>query len=98
MEADLDIDITNGIFRGDVTMNENGSCHVDIVNGQIFLSIPAVTSARINARVINGLIGINNLALADIDQTPTHVSGRLNDGDGDIDLGIINGTITVTGF
>ena len=68
------------------------------VNGGIYLEIPESTSAEFAASWVNGGISINNLILFDQEITPYSVSGILGNGEGDISLSTVNGSIFITGL
>ena len=56
-----------------------------------------VPSADFEASVVNGLISVSALDMTDQVSSLRSMTGRLGDGEGTIDLSIVNGDITVTG-
>ena len=98
ISGNVDVSIVNGTFIGDVTIPLNGYCRVNLINGILKLDIPKSTSADFSASVVNGLIRLNDLALENLSTSPHRASGTLGEGEGNIDLETVNGTITVNGF
>jgi DUF4097 and DUF4098 domain-containing protein YvlB len=96
--GNVNIYIVNGTFNGYITVPLNGYCRVNLVNGILNLNIPKTTSADFNASVVTGSIHLNGLVLKNLNTTPTHTSGILGEGSGDINIDIVNGPITVNGF
>lgn len=96
--GNVDVSIVNGTFTGYITVPLNGYCRVNLVNGILNLNIPTTTSADFNASVVTGSIHLNGLVLKNLTTTPTHTSGILGEGSGDIHIEIVNGPITVNGF
>jgi DUF4097 and DUF4098 domain-containing protein YvlB len=90
--------LVNGIINALLRIPTPGYCHLHNVNGQILLSIPDTTSAQFCATVVNGSIGVNQIILQDLQSTKKEVRGKLGDGEGTIDLQLINGTIVVSGL
>jgi DUF4097 and DUF4098 domain-containing protein YvlB len=90
--------LVNGIINAQLTIPTPGYCHLHSVNGQIMLSIPDTTSAQFRATVVNGSVGVNNLILQDLQSTKKEVRGKLGEGEGTIDLQLVNGTIVVSGM
>ncbi len=95
--GDVDADVTNGFILGTIVLPPAGSCDMSVTNGLITLSIPDSTSADLNAFVTNGSIEMRNLTFADVTSSNLQFSGRLGSGDGQIELRMTNGIITVTG-
>ncbi len=89
------IDHVNGTI--DIT-NIKNNLDISLVNGILNLNIPTTTSANFNASVVTGSIHLNGLVLKNLNTTPTHTSGILGEGSGDLHIEIVNGSITVNGF
>ena len=70
---------------------------VFVLNGVIDVSVPTWVSAMLEADVLNGTINVVGLVLASSTTTSRSVHGRIGAGNGLIDLGTTNGTITVRG-
>jgi hypothetical protein len=90
--------LTNGNISGKVSIPKAGFCDLKTTNGMINLSIPQSTSADLSARVVNGKITIHNLSLQNASSTPNSLFGTVGQGDGRIDLGSVNGNISLVGF
>jgi len=97
--GDVEADLTNGNVTARVTMQGSALCDIGVVNGQIDLAFPFTTSADFSAAVTNGSISMGSgLTLANLQTSPTTLSGRMGSGLGTIRLRTTNGTIDVTGF
>jgi DUF4097 and DUF4098 domain-containing protein YvlB len=96
--GNVNVSIVNGTFTGYIIVPLNGYCRLNLVNGILNLNIPKTTSADFNAFVVTGSIHLNGLVLKNLNTTPTHTSGILGEGSGDISIEIVNGPITVNGF
>jgi hypothetical protein len=94
---DLDVTLVNGKIDASVTVPPSGFVDLSVVNGDVSLDIPASTSAMLEADVANGTIRLVGLMILDASTSMTSVRGRLGAGDGLIDLGAVNGNITVRG-
>ena len=92
------VGLVNGQIDARITLPLGGTIDLETVNGGIDLSIPRNTSARLEARVLNGTVTVSNLPLRNSVQTPTSVVGTLGSGRGTISLGTVNGGIEVSGF
>ena len=97
VNANVNADVVNGTIDADVVIPAAGSCNLNLVNGRIDLAIPKSTSATFSADVTNGSISITTLDLYGQVVTPTSVTGTLGNGDGTIDLDVVNGQIVVVG-
>jgi hypothetical protein len=97
IDANVNADLINGTIDSDVAIPAGGSCMLDIINGRIDLVIPRSTSAIFSASVTYGSISVTNLDLQGQVVTPTNVTGTLGDGDGTINLDVVNGQIVVVG-
>ncbi len=95
IEGETAVDLVNGQVNAGVTLPPDGSCRISIVNGQIELTIPDDTSADLSASVTNGTVSVTGLTITDLNTTPTSVTGMLGEGNGEIDLTAVNGTIWV---
>ncbi len=99
MFGDVEADLSNGNVTARVTMSGSADCDIAVTNGQIDLTVPFDTSAQFSAAVTNGSINLGaGFTLANIQSSPTSLSGRLGTGLGTIRLRTTNGTIDVTGF
>lgn len=99
MFGDVEANLANGNVTARVTMQGSTDCDIEVTNGQVDLSIPFDTSAQFSAGVTNGSISLGaGFTLANVQSTPTSLSGRLGTGLGTIRLRTTNGTIEVTGF
>ncbi len=87
--------IVNGNISSRMSLPSNGVCRLNTVNGNIILAIPDTTSAQFAANITNGTITISGLTLNSVQSSPHEVTGILNDGNGTIDIDVVNGSIQV---
>jgi DUF4097 and DUF4098 domain-containing protein YvlB len=92
------VDLVNGEIDGRISLPVEGVAELSIVNGTVRLDIPASTSARFSASVVNGNIDVSGLTLHDSTSTRQSLQGTLGNGRGRIALGVVNGNIRVTGY
>jgi DUF4097 and DUF4098 domain-containing protein YvlB len=92
------VDLVNGEIGGRVSLPADGVVDLSTVNGAVRLDIPAATSARFSAGVVNGTIDISGLTLRDSTSTRKSLQGTLGSGRGRIALSTVNGSIRVTGY
>jgi hypothetical protein len=91
-------EVVNGNTQGNIDLAVNGECLIKIVNGSLDLNFPLVTSAIFNARITNGTIGVSNLNLQNMVSSQKLISGILGNGQGKINLEVVNGIIEVDGY
>ena len=96
--GDAVVDLGNGSIDGTMVLPLNGEIRMSTDNGDIELSIPTSTSAKFAASVTNGSINTSNLEFDAAVKTSQSLTGTLGIGEGVIDLGSINGHISVVGF
>ena len=89
------VSTTNGLITADVDLEENGELSLTTVNGNITLGLPSQTSAEFSARVTNGSISTTGLTMVVSSQSSSAVLGTLGQGQGEIDLRTVNGSINV---
>ncbi|KPJ82911.1 MAG: hypothetical protein AMS19_06215 [Gemmatimonas sp. SG8_23] len=87
----------NGAIECELNPSPGGRVALTTVNGSVALGVPAAVSAMLEADVVNGTITVTGLTLLDASTSARSVRGRLGDGDGLIDLGTTNGSISVQG-
>ncbi|HKJ46176.1 MAG TPA: hypothetical protein VJ991_10145 [Balneolales bacterium] len=90
--------VNNGTITSSINPPINGLLIQYIINGTINLVIPTSTSAEFEATNYNGSINLNNLNLQNPTQTNIALTGTLGAGEGSIVLGIVSGTINLTGY
>ena len=90
-------ELVNGKISADINLPENGNITFNIVNGPIGLSIQQNSSAMLNADVVNGSVRIVDLDVDILSQTPTSIYGQVGEGNGQITLKAVNGSIQVKG-
>lgn len=99
IQASAAVDMVSGTIDAEVTLPTGGSIDLYILTGDIFLGVPADTSADFSASVSLGTITVSNLVLQDEAETPTSLTGTLGTGQGAISLEIGQvGDITVSGL
>ena len=89
------ISVTNGRIVLDVELEENGTLDLSVVNGNVELGIPASTSAALAASVTNGSINTSGLTIEKSFESQTTLLGALGQGNGEIDIQTVNGSIDV---
>jgi hypothetical protein len=89
--------ITNGNVDVQMQLPENGACRLATVNGEIDLTIPKTTSARVDAALVAGKISLLNLSLNHQVSNKNTLSGTLLDGKGQISMQTVNGNIHIEG-
>ncbi len=97
ISAGVVVSLGNGSIDSTMVLPLDGEIRMSTINGNIDLSIPTSTSAEFAASVNNGLVRIFNLEIDAVVRTNQLVTGTLGAGEGLIDLGSINGNISVKG-
>lgn len=95
--GNLSVGLVNGNVGADVTPPPSGDVALATVNGNVSLTVPQNVSAEFEATWVNGSATITNLTLQNQQITETSIRGVFGAGDGTINVGLTNGTITVTG-
>jgi hypothetical protein len=95
--GDVEAALANGEIAADLAPPPGGVVDLRVVNGEIRLDVPVSVSAWLDASVVNGTISVVGLTIADGTTSTRSVRGRLGAGDGQIDLAVTNGTITLRG-
>jgi DUF4097 and DUF4098 domain-containing protein YvlB len=67
------------------------------VNGNVSLTIPDSTSARVEAKTTNGAVSVSGLSIRDMSSSRTAVTGTLGGGSGVIRLTTVNGNVSLAG-
>lgn len=98
IEGNCSVLLGNGGVEAELTLPLDGTVEIGVGNGGIALRIPRGTSAWLSANVGVGTITTSNLPFQVLDTTPTSLTGKLDEGHGEIELALGNGAITVTGF
>lgn len=92
------VSLSNGSINSNMVLPLDGEIRMYTDNGNIDLGIPTSTSAIFAASVVNGVISDSNLEFDDAVQTSESLTGTLGNGEGMIDLGTVNGNISVVGL
>lgn len=98
ISGNVAVGVTNGTVYGKINLPTSGFCTINTVNGQIQLSIPQTTSAKLGAKVTNGTVSVSNLTLNNMVSAQNYLSGVLGSGQGTITVETVNGSIKVNGF
>jgi len=98
ISANVIVSLTNGNIDSTMVIPLDGEIRMNVDNGHIDLSLPTTTSAEFSASATNGSIITYNLELEATVQTSQSLTGTLGLGEGVIDLGSINGNISVVGL
>lgn len=97
IEGSVAVSVVNGNILSEVALPAGGTLAQSIVNGEIELSIPDTTSADFSASINNGNISLSGLTLENQSITSRTVTGTLGNGNGTINLQVVNGEILVRG-
>jgi DUF4097 and DUF4098 domain-containing protein YvlB len=89
------IDITNGKINGD--LDSVKGLNFKITNGSINLSLGSKFSGKFNIETINGKIKTNDLSFKDVSNDKKSLRGTLGDGNADIIMETVNGSIKLSG-
>ena len=98
LEGDVRVTLIAGNIDSDVQIVGAGIVSQTVTAGSIFLRVPSSTSATFSSDVTVGNISMTGLTLSDPVTSSTSMSGTLGGGEGDIDLKVTSGNITVTGY
>lgn len=90
-------DVVNGSIAASVILPDHATIELVVDNGSIDLHIPRLTSAAVDATMVNGAIHISGLQFDNLEQTILSLTGTLGDGEGMIELWAGNGNISVFG-
>ena len=97
VDGNASVSLVNGTINSYMVLPGGGILSNAVVNGNIVLHLPDSTSANLSASLTNGQIYWSGLTINDAIQTSTQLTGTLGDGDGQIRLQSVNGTINITG-
>lgn len=97
--ANVTATTTNGSVTGSFTSPiVSGNYKFDSVNGSVSITVPTVSSFRLDARTTNGSVTTSGLTLSNITiQTSTHLIATIGTGGATMIVTTINGSVTVTG-
>jgi DUF4097 and DUF4098 domain-containing protein YvlB len=77
------------ILAGNYTMSSQ--------NGNVQMTVPASSSFKLTASLVNGNIQTTNLVLSNQTKTSTQLTATVGTGTADVKLSTVNGQITITG-
>lgn len=90
---------TNGSVECEiVSFPENGDLSLKSVNGRLVLRLPEDAGGRLDAKTINGKIDLEIRLREKVRVKRSSVKGVIGDGDGEIVLRTVNGSITIEAF
>lgn len=87
-----------GNVRVEIALPDKGYCRVVADAGDIFLALPANSSAIVTARSSNGTVDYAGLTFSTLQEQYGSVSGMLGTGNGEIRLQTKRGSIHLTGM
>jgi len=96
--GNLQANTTNGSLDVAMELPVSGWCRMNVVNGEIDLLVPSTTSAQFNAALVSGKISLANISLSSQVASRTTLKGVLADGNGQITLQTVNGSIYMRGM
>lgn len=96
--ASAEVSLTSGNIDSTMVIPLDGDIRMTVVNGNIDLYIPTITSAQFGASVTNGSIVTYNLEFEATVQSNHSLTGTLGTGEGTIDISSTNGNISVAGL
>jgi hypothetical protein len=94
----INVIVTNGTINAKVYLPENGSCALNLVNGNVLLLVPRTLSASVTASVTLGTVSVTNLSIAYATNTRTTVVGIVGVGKGTVRLSSVNGVVQLIGL
>lgn len=92
-----DVSLVNGRLSLEFAKLGDAGVRCKTTNGQIVVTIPSAAKATIAARVVNGTIRTENLAVQDSDSSRRRLDATIGGGGPDIRLEATNGEIRVVG-
>lgn len=98
MYGNVDLNLTNGSINSMMAVPAHREIRFATGNGDLNMSIPVSTSARLFASVVNGTISTSHLEMETILQTPQSLTGVFGSGEGLIELSVVNGNINLIGL
>jgi DUF4097 and DUF4098 domain-containing protein YvlB len=98
IKGNTSVNLVTGAIDADATMPADGEIVLKTVTGTINLKIPKNTSAEISAKVTTGRISATNLECEDEDDSANFFKCRLDDGQGNISLRTVTGSISISGL
>lgn len=96
MEGYLTLALTNGTVSAEALLRPHALADLSVVNGEVWLGVPADTSATVSARVTNGSIGLDGFDPSAFDSSGDAITGVLGNGDAEIRLQAVNGKVTLS--
>ena len=97
LEGEVRISTVNGDMELSILhLSRTNPVEISSVNGRVRLTIPSDANARISANTVHGRISNDfDLPVNKGRFVGRKLSGRIGDGDGRVDLGNVNGAITI---
>jgi len=92
------VNVTNGTINAKVFLPENGSCALNLVNGNILLLVPRTLSASVSASVTIGTVSVTNLPMTYTTNSRTVVAGSVGGGKGTVRISSVNGVVQLVGI
>jgi hypothetical protein len=98
--ADVQVEVLNGAIEvGYQDLPANGSVNLSVANGNLVLTLPASSSARIDAQTSAGYVNVTGLEFVNRQLSPqgagNQFTGQLGQGTASIRLRTENGSITI---
>lgn len=95
LESFVTLSLTNGAITAYASLPPYALADLSVVNGEVWLGVPATTSATVSALVVNGTIGLEGFDPTRFTGTGNSIAGVLGNGDAEIRLQAINGEVTL---
>ncbi len=96
MEGYLTLALTNGTVTAEAPLSPRALADLSVVNGEVWLGVPADISATVSAQVTNGSVELNGFDSSAFDSSGEGITGVLGGGDAEIRLQAINGQVTLS--
>lgn len=94
VSGQLNLDVVNGSITG--VLDSTKGIKAETVNGKIKLSLDTTFAARIKAEVTNGKVNYEGLSFISFSGDKKDFTGTLKNGDKEVRLSTVNGSITLS--
>ncbi len=97
--SDARFSSANGRLNLTLNVTDNGTLKAETTNGSIHVDLPGDISTKFNAQTTNGSVSCGSFGLMlAVNKSNTSASGKLGNGDANVELTSVNGSISVDSF
>lgn len=97
MNGTVSVQTTNGSVRVEVdSFSDSDEVSIRTVNGSVRLALPSDVSADLEASTVNGSIHTDFPLTVQGKLSKRHLDGKIKEGGGRINLGTVNGSVTIS--